>query len=178
MGIVEVSRMKAKIVLMLTLFVCTLWGSAQAQSISILEPAEGATIWGNIINARWISDEVDIQPADGQHTPGVGHYHLFLFSRREAKLDLKTGEPIGNSDRIIHTTEAEYLFENILPGPYTLYVVLADGQHIPDDSPVLSVVHLRVAPVEAGSTVGETPWWVIALVVGGIVGAALLVSRS
>lgn len=170
--------MKSKIVLILTLLVCTLWGSAQAQSVSILEPAEDATIWGNVINARWISDEVDIQPADGQRIPGVGHYHLFLFPRKAAKLNLKAGDPIGNSNRIIHTTEAEYLFEGILPGPYTLYVVLADGQHIPDDSPVLSVVPFNVAPVEAGSTVGETPWWVIALVVGGIIGAALLVSRS
>ena len=146
-------------------------------SLAFLEPAEGATIWGNVIRARWLSDGIDIQPADGQHTDGVGHYHLILYGRKDAKLKLKAGEPIGENARTVHTTDSEYLFENVQPGPYTLYVVIADGQHIPDDPPLARSVQFNVVPVEAGSAVRDTPWWLLALIVGAIVGAAVLLRQ-
>ena len=149
-------------------------GAVAQQSVTILEPAEGATIWGNVINARWMSEGVDIQSANGEHAEGVGHYHAFLFKRSNAELNLKAGVPIGSKDNIVHTTDDNHLFENVLPGVYTLYVVLADGQHVPDDPVVFDVVHFTVVPTDQGSTVANTPWWLIALILGAIVAAALL----
>lgn len=152
--------------------------SAHAQSVTILEPAEGATLWGQIINVRWLSDGVDIQPADGQHAEGVGHYHLMLVANAAASLNLKPGEPIGKGDWTIHTTETGYRFENIKPGPYTLFIVIGDGTHVPADPPVMHAVHFNVVAVDPGSGTQETPWWVVGLILGGIIGAAYFLTRG
>ncbi|HEY5596369.1 MAG TPA: DUF4399 domain-containing protein [Candidatus Bipolaricaulota bacterium] len=152
--------------------------SAFAQSVTLLEPADGATIWGQIINARWVSEGIDIQPADGQHAEGVGHYHLMLMARADAQLNLKPGEPIGKSDWTVHSTEESYRFENIKPGPYTLFLVLADGQHVPNDPPIMHAVHFNVVAVDPGSGVQETPWWLVALILGGIIGVAYFLTRG
>lgn len=143
-------------------------------TLAFIEPAEDATIWGDQVNVRWLSNGVDIQPADGQRVDGVAHYHLILRGQDNARLNLKAGEPIPANDRMIHTTETNHRFENIRPGPYTLFVVLADGQHIPDDPPVAGVVHFRVEGVDPGTSVQDTPWWLVGLILGAIVGAALL----
>lgn len=152
--------------------------SAFAQSVSLVEPAEGATIWGQIVNARWVSDGINIQPADGTHVEGVGHYHLILVARTDAPLNLKPGEPIGKSDWVVHTTEENYRFENIKPGPYTLFVVIADGAHVPNDPPIMHAVHFTVVAVDPGSGVQATPWWLVALILGGIIGVAYFLTRG
>ncbi len=147
-------------------------------TLAFIEPVEDATIWGDQLNVRWLSDGVDIQAADGQAADGVAHYHLILRARDNARLNLTPGEPIEANERMVHTTEKEYRFQNIRPGPYTLFVVLGDGQHIPADPPVFKALHFRVEGVNPGSSIQDTPWWLVGLILGAIVGAALLLQQQ
>ena len=143
-------------------------------TLAFLEPAEGATVWGNIVRARWLSEGVSIQDADGQRVEGVAHYHLILVGRRDAKLALPAGEPIGQGERSVHTTGSAHVFESVRPGPDTLFLVLGDGQHVPGNPPAYKAVHFNVVPPDPEGAIQETPWWLVGLLLGAIVGAALL----
>jgi len=147
-------------------------------TLAFIEPVEDATIWGDQLNVRWLSNGINIDAADGQQTEGTGHYHLILRARDNARLNLNPGEPIEATERMIHITDGEYRFENIRPGPYTLFLVLGDGQHIPADPPVFTTLHFRVEGVNAGSSIQDTPWWLVGLILGAIVGAALLLQSQ
>jgi hypothetical protein len=146
-------------------------------NLTFIEPAHNASIWGKSANFRWVSEGVSIESADGLERPGVAHYHLVLVKRRNAKLNLEVGQPIPRSDTIVHITDREYRFEDLTPGPYTLFLVLGDGAHIPQDPPVATSIQFQMLEVEAGAGTRDVPWWVIALVVGGIAAGVFLIQR-
>jgi hypothetical protein len=140
----------------------------QVVTLAFLEPADRATIWGDNVYARWVAEGI----GDSQHT------HLVLIPRRDARLNLPAGEPIPSGPNRVHADDTQHRFENLLPGPYTLYLVLGDGQGVPADPPVARAVHFELVPVEAGSGVQDTPWWLIGLVVAGILAAAYLLQQG
>lgn len=142
----------------------------QTPSLSFLSPPEGATVLTDSVTVSWTSEGVEIRAADGQHEEGVGHYHLFVLPEPNAQLRLEPGRPIGGE--AIHTTATSYTLEKLQEGSYTLYLVLADGAHVPFDPPVVAVLHFTVLRPEASAPAGRS-WLLVAIGALALLAAAL-----
>jgi hypothetical protein len=97
-------------------------------TVTILEPAEGATITGSTVNVRLAATGIPIVPA-GDLTPGTGHHHLYLDADVTA-----TGVPVPTvPGSIVHMGNAasEFRFDSVAPGTHRLIAVVADGVHVP-----------------------------------------------
>ena len=99
-----------------------------AMSVTILAPADGATVSGDSVHVRLAASGVRIVPA-GDTTSGTGHHHLYL--------DDDLGQPgvavPAVPGHIVHlgTGASEYVFTNVPAGPHRLIAVVADGAHVP-----------------------------------------------
>jgi hypothetical protein len=115
--------------------------TAGARSVSILEPAEGATITGSTVSVRLTTTGVAIVPA-GDLTPGTGHHHLYL----DADLTPPTQPVPTVPGSIVHMGNAasEFRFDSVQPGPHRLIAVVADGVHVPLQPLVVDTVNFTV----------------------------------
>ena len=96
---------------------------APAQAVSLVEPADGATV-SSPFKVRFGVVGLTVEPA-GDIKPASGHHHLLI------NLDaLPAGESVPFSDRHLHfgkgQTEAEV---TLPPGPYKLTAQFANGAH-------------------------------------------------
>ena len=94
-----------------------------AQTVSLLEPADGATV-SSPFKVRFGVAGLTVEPA-GDIKPASGHHHLLI------NLDaLPAGESVPFSDRHLHfgkgQTEAEV---TLPPGSYKLTAQFANGAH-------------------------------------------------
>lgn len=129
--------------LVVVLWVLVSLSSAQeAPTVRILSPQEGATLTGPDATIQMEAIGVTIKPANGNRTPGEGHYHLYL----DTDPQLTSETPIGQE--AVHTAQNSYTFKALAPGKHTVTVVLADGQHIPFDPSVTAKVSFTVAAPE------------------------------
>ena len=97
-------------------------------SVTILEPAAGATVAGPRVLVRLSATGVPIVPA-GDMTPGTGHHHLYL----DADV-APMGAPVPTvPGSIVHMGNAasEFTFDSVAPGQHRLIAVVADGAHVP-----------------------------------------------
>ncbi len=110
-------------------------------SVTILEPADGATVSGDSVRVRLAASGVRIVPA-GDTTSGTGHHHLYL--------DQDLGQPgevvPAVPGHVVHlgTGASEYVFTNVPPGEHRLIAVVADGVHVPLQPWVTDTVHFTV----------------------------------
>jgi hypothetical protein len=108
--------------------------SPAGAKVSILEPADGATVTSPI-TVKFGVEGMEVVPA-GMDKPNSGHHHLFI----DSKLD-DPSAPIPSDATHIHygkgQTEAQI---ELAPGKHTLQDVFADKNHIPHDPPVQSDV--------------------------------------
>ena len=123
--------------------------TAGTMSVTILEPTDGATVTGPVVNVRLAAAGVPIVPA-GDLTPNTGHHHLYLdvdFPATEAMI------PAG-APGIIHLGQAQkdYHWESVTPGPHRIIAVLADPGHIPLRPYVTDTVNFVVAAPAATDT--------------------------
>jgi len=119
-----------------------------AVTVTILSPSEGQQVVGPDVTVKLEAKGIQIAPSDGQRTPGVAHYHLFL----DTPLPQATDQPYPAAPASIHTAEKSYTFKGLKPGPHTLMVALGDGAHYPLDPPVTAAVHFTVvAPPVSGA---------------------------
>jgi hypothetical protein len=114
---------------------------AASGSVTIVAPANGATVSGPNVTVLLSTSGVQIVPA-GDLTPGTGHHHLYL----DADLN-PSNEPVPTvPGSIVHMGDAssEYTFEGVAPGQHRLIAVVADGVHVPLNPPVMDTVTFTV----------------------------------
>jgi hypothetical protein len=112
-------------------------------TVTILEPAEGATIAGSVVTVRLAATGVPIVPA-GDLTPGTGHHHLYLDADVTAP-----GVPVPTvPGSIVHMGNAasEFRFDSVQPGAHRLIAVVADGVHVPLQPWVVDTITFTTTP--------------------------------
>lgn len=98
-----------------------------SHTVSIVQPANGATVAGPVVTVR-LQTTVPIVQA-GDMTPGTGHHHLFLdgdLSPDELPIPAVPGAVVHMGDGSI-----EFTFDAVTPGQHRLIAVVADGAHVP-----------------------------------------------
>jgi Domain of unknown function (DUF4399) len=108
--------------------------SPSGAKVSILEPADGATV-KSPVTVKFAVEGMEVVPA-GTDKPNSGHHHLFIDSKLE-----DPSAPVPSDANHIHygkgQTEAQV---ELTPGKHTLQDVFADKNHIPHNPPVVSDV--------------------------------------
>lgn len=128
----------AAAVTLLALSGCASQMSAPSQNVSILEPADGATV-GTTFKVRFGVKGLEVAPA-GDIVANSGHHHLLV------NLDsLPAGESIPFSEKHIHfgkgQTEAEV---KLAPGTYKLTAQFANGAHQSYGKPLSQTINVTV----------------------------------
>lgn len=113
-------------------------GLALAQSVSFLEPADGATVTSPF-KVRFAVNGMEVKPA-GEVAANTGHHHLLINAE-----SLKAGEPVPFDDKHMHfgkgQTEAEV---KLPPGSYTLTMQFANGMHQSYGAPMSKSIKITV----------------------------------
>jgi Domain of unknown function (DUF4399) len=128
----------AAAVTLLVLTGCASQMSAPAQTVSILEPVNGATV-GTTFKVRFGVKGLEVAPA-GDIVANSGHHHLLI------NLDsLPAGESIPFSEQHMHfgkgQTEAEV---KLAPGNYKLTAQFANGAHQSYGKPLSQTINVTV----------------------------------
>ena len=101
--------------------------------IYILWPRDGQVIKGGKFWLRMGASNIGIAPA-GVQKVNTGHYHV-IVDADPPPMD----EPITNNKNYLHfgggQTEARL---ELPPGKHTLQLLMGDGNHVPQDPPLLS----------------------------------------
>lgn len=119
-----------------------------AITVTILSPREGQQVVGPDVTIQLQTSGIEINKADGQRTPGVAHYHLFLDTPLPQAID----QPYPAAPGSIHIAENSYTFKGLKTGDHTLIVALGDGAHYPLNPPVTATLHFTVvAPQISGA---------------------------
>lgn len=102
----------------------TATSEASEATLSIIEPASGTTVEGNVVTLDIEGSGVEIVKADGDTSGRTGHYHVFIDRDPVAP-----GEVIGREAGIVHTTEDPIVLPGLSVGRHRLAVVYGDGTH-------------------------------------------------
>ena len=101
----------------------TLSAGAFAQSVSFVEPANGATV-SSPFKVKFAVAGMEVKPA-GDMTANTGHHHLLINAT-----PVKAGEVIPADEKHIHFGKGQTETEVTLPpGSYTLTMQFANGLH-------------------------------------------------
>ncbi len=127
-------------------------------SVSLIEPADGATV-GRNVKVKFGVSGMELAPA-GTSKPNSGHHHLLIDTPLPA-LDREIPSDLNH----LHFGRAQTETQITLPpGDHTLQLLLGDHEHLPHDPPIFSkVVHIRVAnaapekAAQAAPTAGRQP---------------------
>jgi len=97
--------------------------SACAQSVSFVEPADGATV-SSPFKVKFAVSGMEVKPA-GAVAPNVGHHHLLINAE-----PVKAGEVVPADATHLHFGKGQTEADVVLPpGHYTLTMQFADGKH-------------------------------------------------
>lgn len=108
--------------------------SAPGARVFIIEPKEGATL-SNPVTVKFGAEGIAVaKAADGVHD-NSGHHHILLDLNEAPAFD----QVLPSNEHVLHygqgQTEATI---ELTPGSHTLQLLLAGGNHIPHDPPVMS----------------------------------------
>ncbi len=92
--------------------------------ISIVSPANGASIKGNVVPLDLTATGIQIVKADGDESGRTGHYHVFID-----KEPVAAGQTIEKAPGIVHDAADPVRVMGLKNGKHTLTVVLGDGIH-------------------------------------------------
>nr|MBA3655016.1 DUF4399 domain-containing protein [Actinomycetota bacterium] len=93
-------------------------------SLSIVSPANGTSVKGNVVALDLSASGIRIVKADGDTTGASGHYHVFVD-----KPPVAAGTVIEKAAGIIHSADDPLRVTGLRAGKHTLTVVLGDGTH-------------------------------------------------
>lgn len=106
--------------------------SPMGATVTILSPANGALV-SSPLKVVFDVQNMTLVPA-GNNTLNSGHHHL-LVDRGVPDL----GQPIPKDAEHLHFGQSQTeAVISLAPGPHTLQLVLADGNHIAHNPPVIS----------------------------------------
>jgi hypothetical protein len=92
--------------------------------VSIISPANGASIKGNVVSLDLSATGIQIVKADGNESGTTGHYHVFID-----KEPVGAGETIDKTAGIVHDAADPVRVMGLKKGKHRLTVVLGDGIH-------------------------------------------------
>ena len=95
-----------------------------APSLSIVAPAGGTAIKGNVVALDLASTGLAIVKADGDTSGRSGHYHVFIDRDPVA-----AGAVIPVEAGVVHTTDDPVVLTGLGVGTHRLAVVVGDGTH-------------------------------------------------
>lgn len=96
---------------------------AQAQSVRIVEPADGATV-SSPFKVKFGVAGMDVKPA-GDMSANTGHHHLLINAAA-----IKAGESVPFDETHLHFGKGQTETEvKLPPGSYTLTLQFANGAH-------------------------------------------------
>lgn len=109
-----------------------------AQSVSLVEPADGATV-SSPFKVRFGVKGMVVEPA-GDILPNSGHHHLVINGEA-----VPTGQSVPFTDRSLHFGKGQTETEITLPpGSYTLTAQFANGAHQSYGKPMSRTVRVTV----------------------------------
>ncbi|MFH1763875.1 MAG: DUF4399 domain-containing protein [Gemmatimonadota bacterium] len=110
-------------------------------TVTILEPANGATVDGPNLRVVLDISGMEIRPA-GDMTPHSGHHHLYL----DHELTDPTQPIPAIPGQVIHMGDgsSEYVFEGVGPGEHRIIAVVGDYVHMPLQPWVVDTVFVTV----------------------------------
>ncbi len=102
--------------------------------VFIVEPLNGADVTSSPVTVKFGADAIAVEPA-GSVKDNSGHHHLLVDVDALPAMD----QPLPFSDHVLHFGQAQKeAVVNLTPGKHTLQLVLAGGNHIPHNPPVVS----------------------------------------
>jgi len=108
---------------MLAMALCGAAFGASAQSVSFIEPADGATV-SSPFKVKFAVTGMDVKPA-GDMSANTGHHHLLINGG-----SMKAGESIPFDDTHMHFGKGQTETEvKLPPGKYKLTMQFANGAH-------------------------------------------------
>ncbi len=108
-------------------------GSHPGARVFLVAPRDGETVT-NPVKIQFGIEGIELAPA-GEVKENSGHHHLLIDTDPLPPLD----QPLPFSDKTLHFGQAQTGAEiTLAPGAHTLQLVLAGGNHIPHDPPVVS----------------------------------------
>lgn len=101
--------------------------------VFIIEPADSQTVT-NPVTVKFGIEGADLAPA-GPVKDNSGHHHLLIDLETLPPMD----EPLPFNEHVMHFGQAQKEATITLsPGSHTLQLILAGGNHVPLDPPVVS----------------------------------------
>lgn len=94
------------------------------RSLSIVSPAVGTAIKGNVVALDLASAGLTIVKADGDTSGRSGHYHVFIDRDPVA-----AGAVIPVDAGVVHSTDDPIMISGLSVGSHRLAVVVGDGTH-------------------------------------------------
>lgn len=94
------------------------------EDLKITEPADGATVQGNVVDLNLEGAGIRVVAADGDTSGRSGHYHVFID-----RPPVPFGRVIPQERDIVHASTSPIRLTGLPPGPHRLAVVLGDGAH-------------------------------------------------
>jgi hypothetical protein len=108
---------------MLGMALCGIAFGAAAQSVSFIEPMDGATV-SSPFRVKFAVTGMDVKPA-GDMSANTGHHHLLINGD-----SMKSGESIPFDETHMHFGKGQTETEvKLAPGTYTLSMQFANGLH-------------------------------------------------
>ena len=109
-----------------------------AQSVSLVEPADGATV-SSPFKVRFGVKGMAVEPA-GDIKPNSGHHHLVINGGA-----VPTGQSVAFSDRSLHFGKGQTETDVTLPpGNYQLTAQFANGAHQSYGPPMSQTIRITV----------------------------------
>lgn len=92
--------------------------------LSIVSPATGDQVAGNVVRLDVTTSGIGIVEADGDTSGRTGHYHVFVD-----RDEVAVGEPIPFEPGIIHSADDPIVVPGLSVGHHRVTVVHGDGTH-------------------------------------------------
>ncbi|HSA58659.1 MAG TPA: DUF4399 domain-containing protein [bacterium] len=108
--------------------------SSPGARVFIVEPANGAAVTSPI-TVKFGAEGIELAKAADGIKDNSGHHHLLVDLGQLPPMD----QPLPSNEHILHFGQAQTETSiNLPPGQHTLQLLLAGGNHVPNDPPVIS----------------------------------------
>jgi hypothetical protein len=122
--------------------------AATGPSLSIIAPATGTAVKGNVVSLDVASTGLTIVKADGDTSGKTGHYHVFIDRDPVAP-----GAVIPVEAGVIHSADDPIVLTGLAVGTHRLSLIVGDGTH----TRLGSMVAETTVDVEGPSVDASTP---------------------